>query len=145
MFCKTCGKEIPDGSAVCPECGAAQGKTKFCRHCGAVIDADCVVCPKCGKQVETLAANTPNIVINNSNNNANTNVNTNVAYGRGGKPKNKWTAFFLCLFFGGLGAHKFYEGKILLGFVYMFTAGLFFVGWILDFFKLIFKPNPYYV
>lgn len=21
MFCKKCGKEIPDGSAVCPECG----------------------------------------------------------------------------------------------------------------------------
>lgn len=24
MFCKNCGKEIPDGSTVCYECGAAQ-------------------------------------------------------------------------------------------------------------------------
>ena len=26
--------------------------------------------------------------------------------------KNKWVSFFLCLFFGYLGIHKFYEGKI---------------------------------
>lgn len=28
--------------------------------------------------------------------------------------KNKWVAFFLCLFLGYLGVHKFYEGRILL-------------------------------
>lgn len=30
-------------------------------------------------------------------------------------PKSKWVSFFLCLFFGMLGAHKFYEGRILFG------------------------------
>ena len=59
--------------------------------------------------------------------------------------KSKWTAFFLCLFLGGIGAHKFYEGKILLGIVYLLTGGLFGIGWIIDFFVLLFKPNPYYV
>ena len=36
--------------------------------------------------------------------------------------KNKWVAFLLCLFLGYLGIHKFYEGRILLGVVYLFTG-----------------------
>ena len=59
--------------------------------------------------------------------------------------KSKWTAFFLCLFFGGLGIHKFYEGKILLGIIYLFTLGIFGIGWLIDLIILLFKPNPYYV
>ncbi|MBQ9985327.1 MAG: TM2 domain-containing protein [Oscillospiraceae bacterium] len=59
-------------------------------------------------------------------------------------PKNKWAAFFLCLFVGLFGAHKFYEGKILLGILYLFTAGLFGIGVVFDLIVLFFKPNPYY-
>lgn len=58
--------------------------------------------------------------------------------------KSKWISFFLCFFFGLLGAHKFYEGRILLGVVYIFTAGLFGIGLIFDLITLLFKPNPYY-
>ncbi len=58
--------------------------------------------------------------------------------------KNKWISFFLCLFLGGFGAHKFYEERILLGIVYVFTGGLFGIGWLIDIFVLLFKPNPYY-
>ncbi len=58
--------------------------------------------------------------------------------------KNKWVSFFLCLFLGFLGAHKFYEGKILLGIVYIFTLGLFCFGIAIDLIVLLFKPNPYY-
>ena len=39
--------------------------------------------------------------------------------------KNKWVAFLLCLFFGVIGAHRFYEGRILLGILYVLTGGLF--------------------
>ena len=112
---------------------------KFCKFCGEIIDKECVICPKCGKQVEELKAEQPNIVINNANNNVNTNV---VGYGR---PKNKWTAFSLCLFLGPLGAHKFYEGKVGMGILYLCTAGLFGIGWVIDTISLLFKPNPYYV
>ena len=123
---------------------------KFCKHCGAQIDADCIICPKCGKQVEQLRAEPaqPQVVINNSNNNNNQNVNTNVntnINGRLGRRCNKWTAFFLCLFLGWIGVHKFYEGKRGMGFLYMFTWGLFFVGWIIDTIAILLKPNPYYV
>ena len=60
-------------------------------------------------------------------------------------PKNKWVAFLLCLFFGYIGIHKFYEGKIGMGILYMFTLGLFGFGWIYDIVVLLLKPNPYYL
>ncbi|MEG0327346.1 MAG: TM2 domain-containing protein [Erysipelothrix sp.] len=47
-------------------------------------------------------------------------------------PKSKWTAFFLCLIFGIFGFHKFYAGKIGMGVLYFFTAGLLGFGWIID-------------
>jgi hypothetical protein len=40
--------------------------------------------------------------------------------------------FILCLFLGFLGAHKFYKKKFLIGFIYMITFGLFFIGWGID-------------
>lgn len=58
--------------------------------------------------------------------------------------KNKWIAFLLCLFFGIFGAHKFYEGRILLGIVYLLTLGLAGLGVIIDLFILLFKPYKYY-
>ena len=58
--------------------------------------------------------------------------------------KNKWISFFLCLFFGILGIHKFYEGRVLLGLLYLFTMGLGGVGVLIDLIVLFFKPNPYY-
>ncbi|MDO4269420.1 MAG: TM2 domain-containing protein [Eubacteriales bacterium] len=58
--------------------------------------------------------------------------------------KSKWTAFVLCLFFGVLGAHKFYEGRVLLGIVYLLTLGLCGVGVLIDLIILLFKPNPYF-
>jgi restriction system protein len=60
------------------------------------------------------------------------------------KAKNKWAAFFLCLFLGYFGAHKFYEGRVLLGLVYLFTAGLFGIGYLIDLLVLLFKPLYYY-
>ena len=58
--------------------------------------------------------------------------------------KNKWVSFFLCLFLGVIGAHKFYEGRVLLGIVYLLTAGLFGIGIVIDLVVLLFKPNPYF-
>lgn len=36
--------------------------------------------------------------------------------------------------FGFFGAHRFYYGRPISGIIYCFTFGLFFIGWILDFF-----------
>lgn len=98
---------------------------------------------KCGKQVEELKAEQPTVVVNNTN--TNTNVNRNINNNAGGRMKNKWTAFSLCLFLGFIGAHKFYEGKVGMGILYIFTVGLFGIGWLIDLIAILFKPNPYYV
>jgi TM2 domain-containing membrane protein YozV len=50
--------------------------------------------------------------------------------------KSKGTAYLLWLFFGLLGAHKFYLGRPLMGALYLCTGGLFTIGWIVDFFTL---------
>ena len=42
-----------------------------------------------------------------------------------------------------LGIHKFYEGRILLGIVYLCTLGFCYLGVIIDLVILFFKPNPY--
>ena len=117
-----------------------QTKTKFCKFCGEKIPEDAVMCVHCGKQVEQLKSEQPQVIINNSNNN--TNINGGGVYRN---EKNKWVALLLCMFLGGIGAHKFYEGKIGLGIVYLFTVGFFGIGWAIDFIVLLFKPNPYYV
>ena len=122
-----------------------QQQMKFCKHCGAKVPLQAVICTSCGGQIEELKqAQQPNIVINNSNNNSNVNTNIN---GRGyrGRAKNKWVALILCFFFGYLGAHKFYEGRTGMGFLYLFTCGLAGIGWLIDLIALLCKPNPYYV
>lgn len=115
--------------------------TKFCKHCGAKIPQEAVICTVCGCQVEQVQQAQPSIVINNTN----TNANVNNAGGRYGRPKNKWVGFFLCLFLGFIGAHKFYEEKTGMGILYIFTCGLFGIGWLIDTISHLFKPNPYYV
>lgn len=43
---------------------------------------------------------------------------------------------YLLWIFGFLGAHRFYYGKPISGTLYFFTLGLFFIGWIVDFFLI---------
>lgn len=120
-----------------------EGKTKFCKYCGKKIAFDAVVCTHCGRQVELLqqAAPAPTSTVNNVNY-----IAPAPKYSRKNPClKNKWLAFFLCLFGGYLGLHKFYERKIGLGILYLCTLGLFGIGWFIDTIKLFFKPNPYSV
>ena len=124
---------------------ASEIKTKYCKFCAAKIPEEAVICTACGRQVEELkqASNQPNIIINNENSNINTNTNITPIVGL--VPRNKWVAFFLCLFLGFFGAHKFYERKPGMGILYMFTAGLFLIGWIVDLISILSKPTIYYV
>ncbi len=117
-------------------------ETKFCKECGAKIAKKAVVCPQCGCQVEEVAsANAqPQIVINNSNQNQ-----QNMTAANAGRERNKWVYLVLCFFLGGIGAHKFYEGKIGMGIIYLFTGGLLGIGVIIDFITHLFYPTVYNV
>ena len=71
-------------------------------------------------------------------------VNVNV--GQVGTEKDGTTAFLLCTFLGGIGGHKFYEGKTGAGILYMFTLGLFGIGVLIDWFGYFGKiGKKYYV
>ncbi len=145
ISCPECGREISDKAISCPNCGAVVGK-KFCQHCGEKIDTDCVVCPKCGKQVKELGGNDRNIIINNSSSAsaaASSSASASVRPVVYGRLKNKWIALSLCIF--TICGHKFYEGKVGMGILYLCTMGLFGIGWLIDLITLAMKPNPYYV
>ncbi|NLJ81636.1 MAG: NINE protein [Bacteroidales bacterium] len=57
--------------------------------------------------------------------------------------KSKVTAYLLWFFLGIFGAHKFYLGKVGMGILYLFTFGLFFIGWFIDLFTLGSKVDLY--
>ncbi len=78
----------------------------YCKHCGTLIDDEAAFCGICGKGVKK--DDTIKIEVNNT-------VNV-------GKTKNKWIAFILALLGGSLGFHRFYEGKIFTGIIYLLLA-----------------------
>lgn len=111
---------------------------KKCDNCGAPFDGG--VCPYCGQAAEHTGASDP------ASFNTGFQQNTAPVYHTAqqptaapysqptpaASPKSKWTAFFLCLFLGYFGIHRFYIGKIGMGVLYLFTYGLFGIGWIVD-------------
>ena len=46
--------------------------------------------------------------------------------------KDRWTALVICFFLGIFGGHQFYVGNIGKGLLYVFTGGLFGIGWLID-------------
>lgn len=145
--CPHCGAAVDVNASVCPECRQELVKRKYCPHCGERIDADCIICPKCGKQAGELPQDKQINIVNNNNSSASAAASASVGVRTAvlGKYCNKWTAFFLCLFLGYFGAHKFYEGRIGMGILYLLTIGLFGIGWIVDIILILMKPNPYFV
>lgn len=47
-----------------------------------------------------------------------------------------WPLAIVCFFVGGLGVHQFMLGNTGKGLLYLFTAGLCGIGWLIDFIKI---------
>ena len=117
----------------CKGCGASvKSNQRFCEYCGTELIAD--------NQPEVRYVYQPPqpIVVNVVNTNTNTNTNGYPPRADTYPYKSRWTAFFLCLFLGYFGVHRFYVGKVGSGIVYILTGGFFFVGWALDTLLLLF-------
>ena len=114
---------------------------KFCPECGKAVPENANNCPECGKSLSgnPTAQGAP-IIVNVENKNSN--MNGYAPYAPVNL-KNKWVALSLCSYFGAIGVHKFYEGKIGMGVLYLFTLGLLGIGVFIDFIVLLFKPTNY--
>ena len=51
-------------------------------------------------------------------------------------PKSRLAALVICFFFGVFGGHYYYVGKIGTGILYLFTFGLFGIGWLIDMIRI---------
>lgn len=88
--------------------------SKYCTSCGTQLDSSARYCSACGvKQAGKLPIIPPSAFTGTS-------------------PKSAVIAFFLCLFFGNLGVHRFYVGKIGTGLLMLFTAGGFGLWYLYD-------------
>ena len=52
-------------------------------------------------------------------------------------PKSRTIVLLLGIFLGELGFHRFYVGKVGTGLLYLFTCGLFGIGWVIDIIMII--------
>lgn len=106
-----------------------------CESCGAEVTG--TTCEYCGSRIVHEA---PTMVVNNYY----------IVEDSDGKPKmehvvedinvspcNRLVTLILCVFGGMLGLHHFYAGRIGMGIAYIFTGGLFGVGWIIDIIAII--------
>ena len=62
---------------------------------------------------------------------------TVVRYERAISEKKRSIALVLCIFLGPLGIHRFYVGKMGSGIIYLFTLGIFGLGWIFDIIQIL--------
>lgn len=104
--CINCGEEIADEAEICGNCGVNQTKSlegsyedrdeneKYCTDCGDLINKQAEVCPECGIRQEQPRSTS------DSN-------------------SDQTTAGILAILLGGIGAHKFYQGRTKLGILYL--------------------------
>jgi len=117
--------------------------TGFCTACGKPFCADCLIEANgkmiCRDDISNIVSDAKEQTQAGNNQNTIVNVNTNVSANAGINyvQKSKITAIILCLFFGFFGVHRFYVGKSGSGILYLFTGGLFGIGWFIDIILLI--------
>lgn len=115
-----------------------QESMKYCKYCGQRIPSDAVVCTHCGRQVEILngAAAASNHININTQPQRIYPQETFDAFNTSDKSKSTSLVLAALGFLGLGGLHRFYTGKIISGFVYLFTGGLYGLGTFIDILKI---------
>lgn len=119
MICPNCNTEC--SSNFCPNCGAKC--VRICPNCGAKCEGK--FCPDCGTKLEDNQPSRGKVVVPPKY------EIKDDPYIQFNDPKGKWPAFFLCLFLGWLGAHRFYTKKYASAAVYLLMLVL--APWALPF------------
>ena len=107
-----------------------------CASCGAPLKgAECLYCGKVDKELFQEGANQPPQL----NQQHATGTSTMPVEDQAQKPNKEQAIikFVLCFFLGYFGVHYFYEKRIGLGLLYLFTGGLFGFGWFIDCIRLL--------
>lgn len=101
--CINCGDQIEENTARCPNCGTNPARSlvtdggeraaneKYCTECGESIKADAEICPECGVRQQSSGETSSDQVV----------------------------AGVLAIVLGFVGAHKFYQGNIKYGVLYL--------------------------
>lgn len=123
---------------------------KICPYCAAQQDETAVICAYCGMKIGEMPEKTKAP----ADSDASGPISRGEYHGTvtevqgptlpPANSKDKYVSLLLCFFGGFFGLHKFYEGKIGMGILYLLTGGLFGFGAIIDFFVLLCKPQRYY-
>lgn len=116
---------------VCPNCKAESEGCAYCPNCGTPLTQQSYY--QAPPQQRSYTAPEQNYYANQYQHGQQPNV-TNNFYNMGIpiSRKSRLAALLLCAFLGVIGVHRFYAGKIGTGLLYIFTGGLFGVGYIVD-------------
>lgn len=173
VFCSRCGNPIEPGDAFCSKCGAKtygsgqngaqaqqaqqmQQTYPSQQNYGGNVQSGIPMNVQGGVQGMPTDAygnrtqgaqfgQTP--VVNNYYYNSNNNINSgniNANMNMNVRLKDKYVSLPLCVFLGWFGVHRFYEGKIPTGILWLCTFGLFGIGNLIDILILAFKKDRFY-
>lgn len=114
----------------CPNCNA-EVTGRFCSYCGSEMPKE--------KETVNITDNRSTVIYNYYTQaapvtpaTAQRSVPVIPVYSK----KSKAAALILCIFLGYFGVHYFYVGKTGTGLLYLFTFGLFGIGWFIDIFRI---------
>jgi restriction system protein len=116
----------------------------FCINCGAELETDANFCEYCGADlsVEQKSQSQETREIHRTHI-THTEVyvapTTHSSYSPYGQesPKSMLVLILLWFFFGVLGVHYFYVGRIGMGILWLLTGGMFGIGWVVDIFVIL--------